>query len=488
MISRLQREFAPRDEEEVAQPYEIGCSRASAFASSRPRRASLTAWMMFQVDVVALALAVAVAQAFSQSAVGATPSGRFIGDVAVGLTIAVCCVFSVARYEGRLSIRNELEQLLLISGVSFVLTGFIAFWFGENLQRLPVTILWLLFPVLAMVGRSTVRHGLNAAGIWRVRTVLIGPEIACAKALNALQSESRLGYEVVKILDPGTLRQFRISGLGQILEHSGAEFVILAKDPADAPLSGLISSLVREKIPFGVMPHSEGLPVSVWGRALFPGYETTLLIYRNNITRSLPRAAKITLDLLLAAICLVVLSPLFLLIGVAIKMDGGPVFYRHSRIGAQGRVFKCLKFRSMVIDADRVLQDLLDANLQAAGEWAATQKLRDDPRITWVGNLLRKSSLDELPQLLNVLRLEMSLVGPRPIVASEIEKYGEDIAFYYDTRPGLTGLWQVSGRSDTSYERRVQLDTWYVRNWSIRHDFAILAKTVPAVLKRRGAI
>ena len=151
-------------------------------------------------------------------------------------------------------------------------------------------------------------------------------------------------------------------------------------------------------------------------------------------------------------------------------------------------MFQCLKFRSMVIDADRVLQHLLETNQQAASEWAATQKLRDDPRITWVGNLLRKSSLDELPQLLNVLRLEMSLVGPRPIVASEIEKYGENIAFYYDTRPGLTGLWQVSGRSETSYERRVQLDTWYVRNWSIRHDLVILAKTVPAVLKRRGAI
>ena len=256
----------------------------------------------------------------------------------------------------------------------------------------------------------------------------------------------------------------------------------------DPPLPALMSSLVRERIPFGVMPHSSGLPVSACGRTLFPGYETTLLVYRNDITRPLPRAAKIALDLLLATICLIVLSPLFLLIGLAIKMDGGPVFYCHSRIGAQGRVFQCLKFRSMVIDADRVLQHLLETNQQAASEWAATQKLRDDPRITWVGNLLRKSSLDELPQLLNVLRLEMSLVGPRPIVASEIEKYGENIAFYYDTRPGLTGLWQVSGRSETSYERRVQLDTWYVRNWSIRHDLVILAKTVPAVLKRRGAI
>jgi undecaprenyl-phosphate galactose phosphotransferase len=118
----------------------------------------------------------------------------------------------------------------------------------------------------------------------------------------------------------------------------------------------------------------------------------------------------------------------------------------------------------------------------------ATQKLRNDPRITWIGRLLRSTSLDELPQLLNVLRLEMSLVGPRPIVRSEVPRYAADITYYYETRPGLTGLWQVSGRSDTSYERRVQLDTWYVKNWTIWHDLAILAKTLPAVLKRRGAV
>jgi undecaprenyl-phosphate galactose phosphotransferase len=134
------------------------------------------------------------------------------------------------------------------------------------------------------------------------------------------------------------------------------------------------------------------------------------------------------------------------------------------------------------------LRRLLETDRQAAAEWMATQKLRNDPRITWIGRLLRSTSLDELPQLLNVLRLEMSLVGPRPIVRSEVPRYAADITYYYETRPGLTGLWQVSGRSDTSYERRVQLDTWYVKNWTIWHDLAILAKTLPAVLKRRGAV
>jgi UDP-galactose-lipid carrier transferase len=142
----------------------------------------------------------------------------------------------------------------------------------------------------------------------------------------------------------------------------------------------------------------------------------------------------------------------------------------------------------MVKDADRVLRRVLETDPAARAEWEATQKLRVDPRVTSIGRFLRDTSLDELPQLINVLRGEMSLVGPRPIVEAEIVRYGRDIDHYYDARPGMTGLWQVSGRSDTSYQRRVQLDVWYVKNWSLWHDIAILLKTVPAVLSKDGAV
>jgi undecaprenyl-phosphate galactose phosphotransferase len=141
----------------------------------------------------------------------------------------------------------------------------------------------------------------------------------------------------------------------------------------------------------------------------------------------------------------------------------------------------------MVVDSGAVLNRLLQEDPAAAEEWARTHKLRHDPRVTWIGRLLRKTSLDELPQLLNVLRLDMSLVGPRPIVSLEIPKYGEDIAYYYETRPGITGLWQVSGRSDTTYGQRVRLDTWYVKNWTLWKDLEILCRTIPAVISGRGA-
>jgi undecaprenyl-phosphate galactose phosphotransferase len=141
----------------------------------------------------------------------------------------------------------------------------------------------------------------------------------------------------------------------------------------------------------------------------------------------------------------------------------------------------------MVTDSERALNDLFKRDPAAQEEWLRTHKLRRDPRVTAIGYVLRMTSLDELPQLLNVLRLEMSLVGPRPIVSQEVPRYGDNIAFYYETRPGITGLWQVSGRSDTTYAQRVHLDSWYVKNWTLAGDLSILARTIPAVLSGRGA-
>lgn len=200
------------------------------------------------------------------------------------------------------------------------------------------------------------------------------------------------------------------------------------------------------------------------------------------------RAAKIVLDLVGAAAMLVVLAPVFAVIAAVVALDGGPVLYAHRRVGTGGRRFGCLKFRSMVRDSDVALHRLLAADPAAAAEWADRQKLSRDPRVTAVGRFLRSTSLDELPQLINILRLEMSFVGPRPIVEAEVPRYRDAIKYYYEARPGLTGLWQVSGRSDTGYAERVMLDTRYVQTWSLGQDLRILAQTVPAVLARRGAV
>ena len=193
-------------------------------------------------------------------------------------------------------------------------------------------------------------------------------------------------------------------------------------------------------------------------------------------------------DLAGAALALLLFAPLFLIVAAAIKLeDGGPVFYAHGRLGRGGRGFGCLKFRSMAPDAAERLQALLAASAEARAEWARDHKLKADPRRTAVGIFLRRTSLDELPQLLNVLRGEMSLVGPRPIVAEERARYGRRFASYVRVRPGITGLWQVSGRNDTTYRRRVALDHAFVRGYGLRLYLRILVVTIPAVLLRRGS-
>ncbi len=192
-------------------------------------------------------------------------------------------------------------------------------------------------------------------------------------------------------------------------------------------------------------------------------------------------------DIVGAVGLLLLFGPLMLAVAWLVSRDGGPAVFGHRRVGADGRPFTCLKFRSMVVDSDAVLHTLLEENAEARAEWAAARKLRSDPRITGVGRFLRRSSLDELPQLLNVLRGEMSLVGPRPIVDDEVAYYHACFPFYAQCRPGLTGLWQVSGRSDVDYVRRVQLDTAYVVGWTFRADLAIMLRTVRVVVKGSGA-
>lgn len=198
--------------------------------------------------------------------------------------------------------------------------------------------------------------------------------------------------------------------------------------------------------------------------------------------------AKRVFDVSAASALLAFLLPTMLLIALCLKLvSRGPVFFAHRRVGRYGKSFQCLKFRSMRIDADAYLQAHLEAHPECREEWKQTKKLKKDPRILPFGTILRKSSLDELPQLINVLRGEMSLVGPRPIVSAEVEYYGDDFPHYLAMRPGISGLWQVSGRNDTSYDERVALDVKYACTRTLKGDFGILLRTVDVVVRGRGA-
>jgi len=192
---------------------------------------------------------------------------------------------------------------------------------------------------------------------------------------------------------------------------------------------------------------------------------------------------KRTVDIVFALSGIVILAPLLIIcFAVTALTSPGPALFRHRRVGFNGRHFECLKFRTMVTDAPERLRKLLESDPSAAAEWATNRKLRNDPRITAIGAILRKSSLDELPQLFNVLRGDMSIVGPRPVTDEELERYASSVGAYLSCRPGITGLWQVSGRSTTTYNKRVACDTFYARNWSLALDAKIMAVTIPALL------
>lgn len=196
---------------------------------------------------------------------------------------------------------------------------------------------------------------------------------------------------------------------------------------------------------------------------------------------------KRVIDLCGAVVLALVFCPLMIAIALLLYLEGGPVIYRHRRIGCGGRVFDCLKFRTMIPNAEQILQDLLEQRPELKAEWIRDHKLRDDPRVTSLGRFLRRTSLDELPQLWNVIRGDMSLVGPRPIVREELIRYGRNLPIYLSAKPGITGLWQVTGRNDTSYRRRVATDVYYLRKQNLFLDFYILLKTTHVIVGRAGA-
>jgi len=238
----------------------------------------------------------------------------------------------------------------------------------------------------------------------------------------------------------------------------------------------------------GLRPVAQALPEGAVARRR-PALDLAMPDAGAALRRAIRPALKRSMDIAGAGALLLFCLPVFLALALLVRLDGGPAFYAHERVGRGGRRFGCLKFRSMVVGADRRLAALLELDPDARAEWEVSRKLRDDPRVTWIGRILRASSLDELPQLINVLRGEMSLVGPRPVQATELEThYGAAAAAHYlSVRPGITGPWQVSGRSDTTYAARVLLDVQYATSPSLWTDIRILLRTPIAVLRRRGA-
>ena len=386
------------------------------------------------------------------------PSWTQLGDVAVGTAVALACdtFLTIAIYNNPVLV--------------------------EGLLR------WVLLGPCLLILRMAMREALRAIQVWPLRTLIVAGAGEIESTRAALSSDNALGYRLIATVTLEAAATLSDSDLVEMILGRDADFVVVAVGGGNPQAEQVVlSALRRTGLSIGLLPALRGLPVIGFRQHYFLGHDIVMLVRRNNLARPSSRLLKAVFDQVGAIILLSLLAPLMLVLALLIRADGGPALYRHRRIGAGGRVFDCIKFRSMVVNADKVLRQVIANDPAAAAEWSANQKLRDDPRVTKLGLFLRLSSLDELPQIFNVLRGEMSLVGPRPIVQSEVARYGSDIEYYYAAKPGLTGLWQVSGRSDMSYISRVKLDVWYVVNWTLWHDIAILFKTVPAVFLQRGA-
>lgn len=368
----------------------------------------------------------------------------------------------------------------------------------------PVVLSWLTLLFVLPVARQLARLILARAAIWQIPTVLIGVSPRSAEIWSALKGSLSLGFDlrwlvieddtdrVPQALAP--LKRIHSSDPAQIASlvcgEGCKEAIVAAEEMQSAHFAEVVQRLLEVNVPVAIIPSINRLPLANATTNYFFGSDVLLMHVRSNVQRLPWRITKRLFDLVASTILLILLVPLFLILGIIIRCGSpGPIVFSQTRIGRRGISFQCLKFRTMVVDAEDVLVRWAKENPELYSEYLKTYKLHDDPRITPIGKWLRKTSLDELPQLFNVLRGDMSLVGPRPVVQHELDEYyGPAAQLYIRTRPGMTGLWQVSGRSDTSYERRVYLDEWYILNWSFWYDIVILIQTSWMVATGKGAI
>jgi undecaprenyl-phosphate galactose phosphotransferase len=349
------------------------------------------------------------------------------------------------------------------------------------------------------LGRRLVKRVCLEFGGWQQPTVILGTRASARDIAEAYARDLHLGYEVMAFLDPAPdsvagemavgARRIPVLPLdtreGRLPNWLGRPHVVLALELDEmAGREAFIESLSFHHGDIDIISPLKGLPINNTRVTHFFSRDLLSLRIHNNLARPLPQLLKRAFDLVAASMLLLLVAPLMGLVAAKLKLEGGPIFFAHTRVGRHGRLFECYKFRTMVPNAKEVLQALLERDAAARAEWERDLKLRNDPRITPLGRFLRKTSLDELPQLLNVIRGEMSLVGPRPVIPGELDRYGVAKVYYLQVRPGLTGLWQISGRNDVDYERRVSLDAWYVRNWTLWYDILILFKTLLIVPSR----
>ena len=377
-------------------------------------------------------------------------------------------------YEGIYTYRYDFwhESRLIIKAVLFaaiLVFAYLAMTKSvENYSRLVIGLSFIFMVVLIPLEKNILKKILYRIGLWRKKAKIYGNDPFLT---DEIYGNPYLGYT-----EPKDGERF-------------STIFVNSKNDDPKTLRHILSKQIQTQHEVIFIPLMDDYDLTHSHIYELSNTRTNLIVFQNRLKSRYRRFIQQLFNYLLAIILLPVLLPVIVLIALAIKIESsGSAFFIHPRIGQNGKTIPILKFRSMYADAEERLQTLLAQDDNIRKEWESSFKLKNDPRITKVGAFLRKTSLDELPQVFNVLAGHMNFVGPRPVIQEEIDRYYKDDAtYYYMVKPGITGLWQVSGRSDTDYQFRIETDKWYVLNWSLWQDIIILVKTIKVVLKQDGA-
>jgi len=406
----------------------------------------------------------------------------------INITILTLVLFlwfrSKRHYRQRQALADQVRAVIGGSAVALITAAAIQFATIELGSRILTSVYWILLVPLLILARLIVRAILRATNSWTRPALVLTSSCRVNQLARFIDQHDELGIYAVATV---TLDDLSVEdAITQISAVADKHHTILyAPSSSDRHQIEVSEALVLSGTPFILSLQMTPVP----DRAVileFPPEDISMIEIHNSLARPIALACKRAFDLIVASASLVLLAPLLAPLIMVIRADGGPAFFCQKRIGLNGKAFNCLKLRSMTADAETRLQHMIRTDPAVAAEWKTYQKLHKDPRITRIGAFIRCTSLDEIPQLINVLRGDMSIVGPRPMIEAQIEEYGRQFEAYIRMRPGITGLWQTNGRNDTTFRERARLDAFYVRNWSLWRDFVILARTVREIIFARS--
>jgi len=402
-------------------------------------------------------------------------------------------------YSRRFAVWDEVKFLWRSSFFSCVAVFTILFISkkGPEFSRVLMIIMAAISIILLPFLRAGLKKLIYSADLMKRKMLIVGSGEAAVAAFNAVKNEPNLGYDIAGFVDDASARSElcglkvypQLPQIERYINSAGIHDVIVAKPELEKDtLIKLINTIQHKAENTLYMPDFKGLAVTGTELRHFFREQTMIIEIQNNLSNPLNYAIKRSIDYLAGLSLFILTLPLLALIAYLVRRDSpGPAFLLQRRIGKNGRSFMCYKFRSMYIDAEERLGAILKSDPKAKEEWGKFWKLKKDPRITGTGRWLRSTSLDELPQAINILKGEMSLIGPRPYLPREKEFLLEEGETILRLPPGITGLWQISGRSNTSYDFRITMDSWYVKNWDLWLDMMIVFKTIAVVLKKEGA-